>query len=93
MVMPVHDFLENFDAPLNAEFRRLLAEIWEKCNALTDEAFHCGDPAIFAHSEWGAIRELSASALTLIGWDELQHDHEALTQECRQKLYPYAFRH
>lgn len=91
-ILPVKDFLNEIHEPLEIQLQHSLELIWDGCNSLSDDAFHCGDWEIFSHVEWEPIRAAANLALDLIGWMELKNEKDQLELNSRQKLYPHLYK-
>jgi hypothetical protein len=86
MFLPVHSFLESFPKRECPELMSHLISIWERCNEMSDEAFHCYDSQIFHHNEWFLIREEARVALKIMEWTTWKEHSASLASDCTKAL-------
>ncbi|WP_259696436.1 hypothetical protein [Pseudomonas brassicacearum] len=83
MILPLNEVLSICGSALPAQINTRLQDIWERCNSLTEAAFHCHDQLIFDHDEWRPIRTASSELLDLMESLEINPFLDDLLLDCR----------
>nr|WP_312971556.1 hypothetical protein [Pseudomonas sp.] len=90
-ILKVKDFLDAYGSDISVDIKGELLSIFESCNNLSDDAFHCDDQFIFDHDEWVDIRSAAANCLARIEWGILKTYAREFEGRARNVLYgvPY----
>lgn len=83
MILPLNEVFLACGSALPAQINIRLRDIWERCNSLTEAAFHCHDRLIFDHDEWRSIRTASAELLDLMELGNISPFLDDLQLDCR----------
>lgn len=83
MILPLNEVLSVCGNALPVQIDTRLRGIWERCNSLTEVAFHCHDRLIFDHDEWRPIRTASAELLDLMALSDIDPFLDDLLLDCR----------
>jgi hypothetical protein len=87
----IQEFIDDVGSSLPANIKTKLRFLFELCNDLSEEAYHCNDQFMFSHQEWGPIRQASRDALNGICWSDLKKFIPEFEGRSRSALYgvPY----
>ncbi|VVP66112.1 hypothetical protein [Pseudomonas fluorescens] len=83
MILPLNEVLSVCGSALPEVIKARLQGICERCNSLTEAAFHCHDQLIFDHDEWRPIRMAAAELLDLMESLEINPFLDDLQLDCR----------
>jgi len=72
-----------------SEVERGLQNLWQLCNGLSEDAFHCGDRLIFDHQDWTSIRESATDLLRLMERLDMTPYLNELTVDCHNEVNGY----
>lgn len=90
-ILRIYDFENNFGNSLPASIKAQLSLLFELCDNLSSEAFHCDDQLIFHNQEWEAVRQASRDVMSSISWSTLKAYAAEFEGRSRNILYgvPY----
>ncbi|WP_421523430.1 hypothetical protein [Pseudomonas yamanorum] len=88
-MLPLDETLAVCGDAMPSEVRRGLQNLWQLCNGLSEDAFHCGDRLIFDHQDWQLIRDSASDLLGLMGNLEISPFLNDLTVDCHNEVNGY----
>lgn len=88
-MLPLNDTLIACNSALPYEVKGGLHRIWQLCNGLTEDSFHCGDRLIFDHQDWQPIRDSATDLLGLMEQPEISPFLNDLTVDCHNEVNGY----
>ncbi|SDH97329.1 hypothetical protein SAMN05216588_109172 [Pseudomonas flavescens] len=87
----IQQFVDDFGRALPASSNTQLKLLFELCENLSDEAYHCNDQFMFHHKEWECVRHASRVALDGLGWSKLKAYIPEFEGRSRNVLYGVAY--
>ena len=90
-ILRIKDFVGDYENDIPADLKNELLSIFESCDNLSSDAFHCDDQFMFSHNEWSSIRSAAINCLARIEWRTLQEYAHEFEGRARNVLYgvPY----
>ncbi|VXC06085.1 conserved hypothetical protein [Pseudomonas sp. 8BK] len=90
-MLRIKDFADNYGNDIPVDIKNELLSIFESCDNLSSDAFHCDDQFMFSHNEWASIRNAAINCLARIEWCTLQAYAPEFEGRARNVLYgvPY----
>ena len=88
-MLPLNETLAACGNAMPSEVERGLQNLWQLCNNLSEDAFHCGDRLIFDHQDWTSIRESATDLLRLMERLEMTPYLNELTVDCHNEVNGY----
>jgi len=90
-ILRIKDFADDYGNDIPADIKNELLSIFESCDNLSSDAFHCDDQFMFSHNEWASIRSAAINCLSRIEWCTLQTYAHEFEGRVRNILYgvPY----
>jgi len=88
-MLPLNETLAACGNAMPSEVERGLQNLWQLCNGLSEDAFHCVDRLIFDHQDWTSIRESATDLLRLMECLEMTPYLNELTVDCHNEVNGY----
>jgi hypothetical protein len=88
-MLPLNETLAACGNAMPSEVKLGLQNLWQLCNGLSEEAFHCGDRLIFDHQSWQPVRDSATDLLGLMGHLEISPFLSDLTVDCHNEVNGY----
>ncbi|WP_460110037.1 hypothetical protein [Pseudomonas sp. S3_H04] len=86
MILPIEKLLSICRRGLPEDVKSRLEDIWQRCNSLTEAAFHCHERLIFEHEEWMPIRTRATELMALMESSEIHPFLGDLQLDCKKLL-------
>jgi hypothetical protein len=71
-ILRIKFFIDDYESAITIQLKEELISVFELCNNLSNDAFHCDDQYIFNHDEWKCIRLAATNALESLEWNFLK---------------------
>jgi hypothetical protein len=90
-ILRIKFFIDDYESAITPQLKKELISVFELCNNLSSDAFHCGDQHIFNHGEWTSIRLAAINSLDSLEWNALKPYAAEFEGRAKNVLYGSPF--